>query len=136
MILPKRVWSPISTRLGLKRGLSFVSPLGMVVGARMVCCTLESVIKNRLEDGCEFPFHNFDMLQDPSKWPVKHAVRQVSSQEAGTVFREKYADRDKAAGESRFIVLINKREKNLCQNVYRAQSAVDAFFYCPCFFVC
>jgi hypothetical protein len=50
------------------------------------------------------------MLQDPSKWPAKNAVQQLASQEADTVFGEKYAGRDKAAGESRFITLINKRE--------------------------
>ncbi len=84
------------------------------VGALVTYCALESSTKDRLEDVCVFLFHNVDILQDPSKWPVKHAVQQLTSQEAGTVFGEKYADRDKAAGEPRFITLINKREKHLC----------------------
>ncbi len=57
---------------------------------------------------------------------MKDAVQQLASQEAGTVFGEKYADRDKAAGESRFITLINKREKHLCRSIHRAQSEVHA----------
>ena len=48
-----------------------------------------------------------------------------------TVFGEKYADRDKAAGESRFITLINKQEKHLCRSIHRAQSAVRAVCYSP-----
>jgi hypothetical protein len=44
---------------------------------------------------------------------------------------EKYADRDKAAGESRFIALINKREKHLCRSIHRAQSKVAAVCYSP-----
>ena len=78
-----------------------------------------------------FLFHNLDMLQDPAVWPVKHAVQLLASQEAGTVFGEKYADRDKAAGESRFITLINKREKHLCRSIHRAQSEVRAVCYSP-----
>jgi hypothetical protein len=109
------------------------SPLGLAgqVGALVASCALESSTKNRLEDVRAFLFHNLDMLQDPSKWPVKHAVQQLASQEAGTVFAEKYADRDKAAGESRFITLINKREKHLCRSIHRAQSEVNAAFYSP-----
>jgi hypothetical protein len=53
-----------------------------------------------------FLFHNLDML-------------------------EKYAVRDKAAGESRFIALINKREKHLCRSIHRAQSEVRAVCYSP-----
>ncbi len=79
----------------------------------------------------EFLFHNLDILQDPSKWPMKHAVQQLASQEAGTVFGDKYADQDKAAGESRFITLINKREKHLCRSIHRAQSEVNAVCYSP-----
>jgi hypothetical protein len=76
------------------------SPLGLAgqVGDLVASCALESSTKNRLEDVRAFLFHNLDMLQDPSKWPVKHAVQQLTSQEAGMVFGEKYADRDKAAG--------------------------------------
>jgi hypothetical protein len=97
------------------------SPLGLAgqVGALIASCALESSAKNRLEDVRAFLFHNLDMLQDPSKWPVKDAVQQLASQEAGTVFGEKYADRDKAAGESCFITLINKREKYLCRAYIR-----------------
>ncbi len=84
------------------------SPLGLAgqVGALMASCALESSTKNRLEDVRAFFFHNLDML-------------------------EKYADRDKAAGESRFITLINKREKHLCRSIHRAQSAVRAVCYSP-----
>jgi hypothetical protein len=70
----------------------------------------------------------------PKDWttkPVKHAVQQLASQEAGTVFGEKYADRDKAEGESRFIVLINKREKHLCRSIRLAQSQVYAVCSSP-----
>jgi hypothetical protein len=109
------------------------SPLGLVgqVGALLASCALESSIKNRLEDVRAFLFHNLDMLQDPSKWPVKHAVQPLASQQAGTVFGEKYADRDSCAGESRFITLINKREKHLCPIIHRAQSQVLAVCYSP-----
>jgi hypothetical protein len=62
---------------------------------------------------------------------VKHAVQQLASQEAGTVFGEKYSDRDKVAGESRFITLLNKREKHLCRSMHRAQSDVRAVCYSP-----
>ena len=86
------------------------------VSALKASCALESSTKNRLEDVCAWLFHNLDMLQDPSIWPVKHAVQQLASQEAGTVFGEKYADRDKAAGESCFITLINKREKHVSRH--------------------
>ena len=84
------------------------SPLGLAgqVGALMASCALESSTKNRLEDVRAFLFHNLDML-------------------------EKYADRDKAAGESPFITLINKREKHLCRSIHRAQSQVAAFCYSP-----
>jgi hypothetical protein len=84
------------------------SPLGLAgqVGALMVSCALESSTKNRLEDVRAFLFHNLDML-------------------------EKYADRDKAAGESPFITLINKREKHLCRSIHRAQSQVAAVCYSP-----
>jgi len=84
------------------------SPLGLVgqVGALMASCALESSTKNRLEDVRAFLFHNFHML-------------------------EKYADRDKAAGESPFITLINKREKHLCRSIHRAQSQVAAVCYSP-----
>ena len=41
------------------------------------------------------------------------------------------ADCDKTAGESRFIALINKREKHLCRSIHRAQSAVHAVCYSP-----
>jgi WD40 repeat protein len=72
----------------------------------MASCALESSTKNWLEDVRAFLFHNLDML-------------------------ETYADRDKAAGESRFIALINKREKHLCRSIHRAQSAVKAVCYSP-----
>jgi WD40 repeat protein len=72
----------------------------------MASCALESSTKNRLEDVRAFLFHNLDML-------------------------EEYADRDKAAGESRFITLINKREKHLCRSIHRAQSEVRAVCYSP-----
>jgi hypothetical protein len=109
------------------------SPLGLVgqVGALVASCALESSTKNRLEDVRAFLLHNLDMLQDPSKWPVKHAVQQLASQEVGTVFGETYADRGKDAGESRFITLINKREKHLCRSIHRAQSEVLAVCYSP-----
>ncbi len=90
-----------------------------------------SSTRNRLEDVRAFLFHNLDMLQDPSKWPVKHAVHQLASQEAGTVFGDKYADRDKAVGDPRFITLFNRREKHLCRSIHRAQSAVSAVCYSP-----
>jgi WD40 repeat protein len=108
------------------------SPLGLAgqVGALMASCAIDSSTKNRLEDVRAFLFHNLDMLR-PSKWPVKHAVQQLASQEAGTVFGEKYADRDKAAGECRFITLINTREKHLCRSIHRAQSSVYAVCYSP-----
>ena len=84
------------------------SPLGLAgqVGALMASCALESSTKYRLEDVRAFLFHNLDML-------------------------EKYADRDKAAGESRFIALINKREQHLCRSIHRAQSEVRAVCYSP-----
>jgi hypothetical protein len=84
------------------------SPLGLAgqVGALVASCALESSTKNRLEDVRAFLFHNLDML-------------------------EKYADRDKAAGESRFIALINKREKHLCRSIHRAQSEVRVVCYSP-----
>ena len=109
------------------------SPLGLAgqVGALMVSCALELSTKNRLEDVRAFLFHNVHMLQDLSMWPVKHAVQQLASQEAGTVFGEKYADRDKAAGESRFITLINTRGKHLCRSIHRAQAEVNALCYSP-----
>jgi hypothetical protein len=109
------------------------SPLGLAgqVGALMASCALESSTKNRLEDVRAFLFHNLDMLQDPFKWPVKHAVQQLASQEAGTMFAEKYADCVKAAGESRFITLINKREKHRCRSIHRAQSGVTEVRYSP-----
>ena len=74
-----------------------------------------------------------DMLQYPSMWPVKHAVQELASQEAGTVFGDKYADRDKTAGESRFLTLLNKREKHLFRSIPRAQSdsEVRAVCYSP-----
>ncbi len=97
----------------------------------MASCALESSTKNRLEDVRAFLFHSLDILQDPSKWPVKHAVQQLASQEAGMVFGEKYADRDKAAAESRFITLTNKREKHLCRSIHRARSEVNAVCYSP-----
>ena len=76
------------------------------VGALIASCALESSNKNRLEDVRAFLFHNLDML-------------------------EKYADRDKAAVESRFITLINKREKHLCRSIHRVQSEVFAVCYSP-----
>jgi hypothetical protein len=84
------------------------SPLGLAgqVGALMASCALESSTKNRLEDVRAFLFHNLDIL-------------------------EKYADRDKAAGESLFIALINKREKHLCRSIHRAQSGEVAVCYSP-----
>ena len=85
---------------------------------------LESSTKKRLEDVCTFLFHNLDILQDPSKWPVKHTVQQLSSEEVDTVCGEKYADRDKATGESRFITLISKREKHLCRNIHHESGPV------------
>ena len=65
-----------------------VSPLGMTgqVGDLMVCRVLESSTRNSMEDVCVFLFHNLDILQDPSKWPVKHVVRQLASREVDTVF--------------------------------------------------
>jgi hypothetical protein len=121
---------PARIEAWLKTG---ASPLGLAgqVGALMASCALESSTKNRLEDVRAFIFHNLDMLRDPSKWPVKHAVQQLASQEAGTVFGEKYADRDKTEGKSRFITLINRREKHLCRSIHRAQSEVDAVCYSP-----
>ena len=108
------------------------SPLGPAgqVGALIASCALESSTKNRLEDVRAFLFHNLDILQDPSKWSVKHAVQQLVSQEADAVFGEN-ADCDKAAGESRYITLINKREKHLCRSIHRAQSGVNAVCYSP-----
>jgi hypothetical protein len=121
---------PVSIEAWLRTG---ASPLGLAgqVGALMASCALESSTKERLEDVRAFLFHNLDMLQDPWKWPVKHTVQQLASQEAGTVFGEKYADCDKAAGEPRFITLINKREKHLCRSIHRAQSEVKAVCYSP-----
>jgi hypothetical protein len=83
----------------------------------MVSCDLETSIKNRLEDVRAFIVDNSDMIHDPCHFrpltcPVKHTVQQLTSQETDTVFGEKYADRDKTVGESRFIFLINKREKH------------------------
>jgi hypothetical protein len=118
-------FDPVKIEAWLRTG---ASPLGLAgqVGALIVSCALESSTKNRPEDVRAFLFHNLDMLQDPSKWPVKHAVQQLALHEAGTVFGEKYADRDKAAGESRFITLINKQEKHRCRSIHRAQSEVTA----------
>jgi hypothetical protein len=121
---------PARIEAWLRTGASLLGLAGQV-GALIASCALESSTKNRLEDVRAFLFHNLDMLQDPSKWPVKHAVKQLASQEAGTVIEEKYADRDKAAGESRFITLINKREKHLCRSIHRAHSEVRAVCYSP-----
>jgi hypothetical protein len=109
------------------------SPLGLAgqVSALMASCALESSTKNRLDDVRAFLFHNLDMLQHPLKWPVKHAVQQLASQEAGTVFGEKYADRDKAVGESRFITLINTREKHLCRSIHGFHLQLRAVCYSP-----
>jgi hypothetical protein len=84
------------------------SPIGLAgqVGALIASCALESYTKNRLEDVRAFLFHNLDIL-------------------------EKYADRDKGGGESRFITLINKREKHLCRSIHRVQSEVFAVCYSP-----
>jgi hypothetical protein len=123
-------WDPARIEAWLRTGASPIALAGQV-GALIAFCALESSTKNRLEDVRAFLFHNLDMLQDPSKWPVTHAVQQLASQEAGTVFGEKYADGDKAAGESRFITWINKREKHLCRSIHRAQSAVRAVCYSP-----
>ena len=76
-----------------------------------------------------FISHNLDMLQDPSEWPVKHAVQQLASQDTDKVFGDKYADLDKVEGESRFITLFNKREKHLCRSIHRAQSKVCVVCY-------
>jgi hypothetical protein len=76
------------------------------VGALMASCALESSTKNLLEDVRAFLFHKLDML-------------------------EKYADRDKAAGESRVITLINKREKHLYRSIHRTQLEVRAVCYSP-----
>jgi hypothetical protein len=121
---------PVRIEAWLRTGASPLVLAGQV-GALMASCALESSTKERLEDVRAFIFHNLDMLQDPSKWPVKHAVQQLASQEAGTVFGEKYADRDKTAGESRFIALINKREKHFCRSIHQAQSSVLAVCYSP-----
>jgi hypothetical protein len=122
-------FDPVRIEAWLRTG---ASPLGLAgeVGALMTSWALESSTKNRLEDVRAFIFHNLDMLQDPSKWPVKHTVQQLVSQEADAVFGEN-ADCDKAAGESRYITLINKREKHLCRSIHRAQSAVNAVCYSP-----
>ena len=122
-------FDPVRIEAWLRTG---ASPLGLAgeVGALMTSCALESSTKNRLEDVRAFIFHNLDMLQDPSKWPVKHAVQQLASQEADAVFGEN-ADCDKAAGEPRFIALINKREKHLCRSIPQAQSEVTAVCYSP-----
>jgi hypothetical protein len=84
------------------------SPIGLTgqVGALIASCALESSTKNRLEDVRVFLFHNWDIL-------------------------EKYADRDKGVGESRFITLINKREKHLCRSIHWVQSEVFAVCYSP-----
>ena len=47
------------------------------------------------------------------------------------MFGDKYADRDKAAGESRFITLLKKREKHLCRSIHRAKSEVRAVCHSP-----
>ncbi len=111
------------------------SPLGLagLVGALVASCALESSTKNRLEDVRALLLHNLGMLQNPSKWPGKHAVHQLASQEAGTVFGEKYADRGKATGESRLIALINRREKHLGRHIHRAQSEVNAVIHAVCY---
>ncbi len=115
-------FDPANIEAWLRTGAPLFLLAGQV-GALMASCALESSSKNRLEDVRAFLFHNMGMLlQDPSEWPVKHAVQQLASQEAVTVFGDKYADRDKAVGESRFITLINKREKHLCRSIHRAQS--------------
>jgi hypothetical protein len=84
------------------------SPLGLAgqVGALIASCALESSTKNRLEDVRAFLVHNLDML-------------------------EQYADRDKAAGDSRFIALLNTPEKHLCRSIHQAQSDVRAVCYSP-----
>ena len=127
--LAESYFDPLRIEAWLRTG---ASPLGLAgeVGALMTSCAIESSTKNRLEDVRAFIFHNLDMLQDPSKWPVKHAVQQLASQEADAVFGEN-ADCDKAAGEPRFIALINKREKHLCRSIYQAQSTVTAVCYSP-----
>jgi hypothetical protein len=133
-------FDPVRIEAWLRTG---ASPLGLAgeVGALMTSCALELSTKNRLQDVREFIFHNLDspgynetqqdtILGDPSKWPVKHAVQQLAAQEADAVFGEN-ADCDKAAGESRFIALINKLEKHPCRSIHRTQSFILAVCYSP-----
>ncbi len=135
-------FDPVRIEAWLRTG---ASPLGLAgeVGALMTSCALESSTKNRLQDVREFIFHNLDspgfqetqqdtILGDPSKWPVKHAVQQLAAQEADAVFGEN-ADCDKAAGESRFIALINKQEKHPCRSIHtnRSDSCIFAVCYSP-----
>jgi hypothetical protein len=105
--------------------------LAREIGALLVSCVLESSTKKRLEGVRAFLFHHSNILFSSPRWPVKHAVQQLASQEASTIFQETYADCDKAAGESRFIALIRKREKHLCRNIHWAQSKVNALCYSP-----
>jgi hypothetical protein len=133
---PARIEAWLRAGASPGRAWQVVALMAGQVGALMASCALESSTKSRLEDVRAFLFHNLDMLSFPCKWPVKHAVQQLASQEAVTVFGEKYADCDKAAGESRFITLINTREKHLRRSIHQVfwpfpESEVKAVCYSP-----
>jgi len=83
------------------------------VSALMTSCALELSIKKQLEDVRACICHSRYMLQD-------------YSEEAGTMFGEKYAQHGKTAGEFRVIDVMNKREKHPCRCIYHAASAVES----------
>jgi WD40 repeat protein len=97
------------------------------VGALIASCALDLSTKKRLEDVRALIFHNWDLLQDPSKWPVKHTFQQLAAQEADTVFGDKY---DSFEGSPRVIDLINKKD-HPCRCIYFAESAVVSVCYSP-----
>ncbi len=113
-----------------------VSPSVLVgeLGALVSCCTLDFSVKERLEDVRAFISLNQDILQDPSRWPVKHTFEQLVSQEPDTVFGNKTGD-DETAGGYRIIERVGTPGRGWahhpCRCTYVAQSSVSSVCYSP-----
>ena len=118
---------PMKVEAWLRDGGASKRVVAGEVGALIASCALDSSTKKRLEDVRALIFHNWDLLQDPSKWPVKHTFQQLAAQEADTVFGDKY---DSFEGAPRVIDLINKRD-HPCRCIYHAESAVVSVCYSP-----
>jgi tricorn protease-like protein len=103
-----------------------VSPSVLVgeLGALVSCCTLEFSVKERLEDVRAFISLHRDILQDPSRWPVKYTFEQLVSQEPDTVFGNKTGDEE---GGCRG----RPSAHDPCRCTYVAQSSVSSVCYSP-----